>query len=24
MLHFDRRSLGRLRTLIDHLNTLAP
>jgi uncharacterized protein (TIGR00730 family) len=23
-LHFDRRSLGRLRALIDHLNTLAP
>jgi hypothetical protein len=22
--HFDRRSLGRLRALIDHLNTLAP
>jgi hypothetical protein len=23
-LHFDRRSLGRLRALIDHLNSLAP
>jgi len=24
LLHFDRRSLGRLRALIDHLNHLAP
>ena len=24
LLHFDRRSLGRLRALIDHLNSLAP
>ncbi len=24
LLHFDRRSLGRLRALIDHLNALAP